>query len=229
MIVLGISLPTLITWVYFDLLSDSDPIYQKAAYAIGKGIQFLLLFAVVFIWLRKDLYADLAVRYNFAFVKLGLISGVLIGAIIVGAYFAVLVPLGLLDSVSAQAKEKLSELGASSPVAMLLIASFYAFLHSGLEEIYWRAFVFREMAKRMPSSIALLVSSIGFMAHHIIVLAKYFGYSSPLTYLCSAGVAIGGFWWGWLALKSNSLIPGWISHAIVDAAIFGVGFMLVFG
>lgn len=229
MIVLGISLPTLITWVYFDLLSDSDPIYQKAAYAIGKGIQFLLLFAVVFIWLRKDLYADFAVRYNFAIVTLGLISGVLIGAIIVGAYFAVLVPLGLLDSVSARAKEKLSELGASSPVAMLLIASFYAFLHSGLEEIYWRAFVFREMAKRMPSSIALLVSSIGFMAHHIIVLAKYFGYSSPLTYLCSAGVAIGGFWWGWLALKSNSLIPGWISHAIVDAAIFGVGFMLVFG
>lgn len=229
MIVLGITLPTLITWVYFDLLSDSDPIYQKAAYAIGKGMQFLLLFAVVLVWLRKELFADLATRCSSSFVKLGLISGVLIGAIIVGAYFAILVPLGLLDSVSAQAKEKLSELGASSPVTMLIIASFYAFLHSGLEEIYWRAFVFRELAKRMPSSIALLVSSIGFMAHHIIVLSKYFGYSSPLTYVCSAGVAIGGIWWGWLALRSNSLIPGWISHAIVDAAIFGVGFLLVFG
>jgi membrane protease YdiL (CAAX protease family) len=229
LIILGLTLPSLVTWVYFDLLSDTDSIYQKTAYACGKGLQFLLLFVVASVWLRKELFNDLAKRCSFSYVKVGVVSGVLIGVAIVGAYFVVLIPLGLLDSVSAQAKEKLSELGADSPATLLLIAGFYALVHSGLEEIYWRSFVFRELAKRMLPALAILVSSIGFMAHHVIVLAKYFSYQSPMTYVCSLGVAIGGVWWAWLALRSNSLLPGWISHAIVDAAIFGVGFLLVFG
>ncbi len=229
LIILGLTLPTLITWVYFDLLSDADSIYQKTAYAIGKGSQSLLLSIVVAVWLRKELYNDLFKTCGALHLRIGFISGILIGFVIVGAYFAVLIPLGLLDSVSAQAKEKLSDLGADSPAILLLISGFYALIHSGLEEIYWRSFVFRELAKRIPPALAILVSSIGFMAHHIIVLAKYFTYQSPMTYVCSAGVAIGGVWWAWLALRSNSLLPGWISHAIVDAAIFGVGFLLVFG
>lgn len=229
LIVLGLTLPTLITWVYFDLLSDADSIYQKTAYAIGKGSQFLLLSIVVAVWLRRELFSDLLKTCDALHLRIGFISGILIGCVIVGAYFAVLIPLGLLDSVSAQAKEKLSGLGADSPAILLLISGFYALIHSGLEEIYWRSFVFRELAKRLPSAMAILVSSVGFMSHHVIVLAKYFTYQSPMTYVCSAGVAIGGVWWAWLALRSNSLLPGWISHAIVDAAIFGVGFLLVFG
>jgi membrane protease YdiL (CAAX protease family) len=228
-IILGLALPTLITWVYFDLLSNADSIYQKTSYAIGKGSQFLLLSVVVAVWLRKELFNDLLKSCSSLYLRIGFISGTLIGFIIVGAYFAVLIPLGLLDTVSAQAKEKLSELGADSPAVLLLISGFYALIHSGLEEIYWRSFVFRELAKRIPPALAVLVSSIGFMAHHVIVLAKYFGYQSPMTYICSLGVAMGGVWWAWLALRSNSLLPGWISHAIVDAAIFGVGYLLVFG
>ena len=186
-IILGLALPTLITWVYFDLLSNADSIYQKTAYAIGKGSQFLLLSVVVAVWLRKELFNDLLKSCSSLYLRIGFISGTLIGFIIVGAYFAVLIPLGLLDNVSAQAKEKLSALGADSPAVLLLISGFYALIHSGLEEIYWRSFVFRELAKRIPPALAVLVSSIGFMAHHIIVLAKYFGYQSPMTYICSLG------------------------------------------
>jgi hypothetical protein len=40
-------------------------------------------------------------------------------------------------------------------------------------------------------------------------------------------VAIGGFFWAWLFGRENSLRSCWVSHAIIDAAIFTLGFFLV--
>ena len=41
-----------------------------------------------------------------------------------------------------------------------------------------------------------------------------------MTYLLALSVAIGGVIWASLYKRCGSLIPGWISHALVDAAIF---------
>jgi membrane protease YdiL (CAAX protease family) len=61
----------------------------------------------------------------------------------------------------------------------------------------------------------------------VLVLQLYFGWTSPLTWLFSAGVAIGGAFWAWLYNKSGSLYGPWLSHALVDAAIFAIGYDLV--
>ena len=42
--------------------------------------------------------------------------------------------------------------------------------------------------------------------------------------LASAGVFVGGVAWSWLYRRSGSIWPGYLSHAIVDAAIMGVGY-----
>jgi membrane protease YdiL (CAAX protease family) len=67
------------------------------------------------------------------------------------------------------------------------------------------------------------------MAHHVLVLGKYFGFDSPATWLFSSCVAVGGAVWAWLYNRTGSLLGPWLSHLLVDAAIFAIGFDLVRG
>jgi membrane protease YdiL (CAAX protease family) len=64
------------------------------------------------------------------------------------------------------------------------------------------------------------------MAHHVLVIGFYFGWTAPETWLFSFAVAIGGAVWAWLYHKSRSLVGPWLSHLLVDAAIFAVGYDL---
>ena len=79
----------------------------------------------------------------------------------------------------------------------------------------------------MSLSAAVVLSSIGFMAHHIILLATFFGWTSVVTYLFSIGIAIGGIAWALIYHFSGSLLGPWLSHLLVDAANFLIGFDLV--
>ena len=67
------------------------------------------------------------------------------------------------------------------------------------------------------------------MAHHVIILAAYFGGLSIMTILFSLAVAIGGAFWAWLYHRTKSLLGPWVSHAIVDAAIYLIGYDLIKG
>ena len=74
---------------------------------------------------------------------------------------------------------------------------------------------------------ALLLSSLAFMGHHVIVLAHYFPIG--LTVLFSLAVAVGGAAWAWLYHRAGSLAAPWVSHLLIDAAIMVVGYDLAFG
>jgi membrane protease YdiL (CAAX protease family) len=65
------------------------------------------------------------------------------------------------------------------------------------------------------------------MAHHTIVIGKYFGGFSIMTVLLSLAVATGGIIWAWLYERSGSLLGPWLSHALVDAGLMAVGYDLV--
>ena len=41
------------------------------------------------------------------------------------------------------------------------------------------------------------------------------------------GVAVGGGVWCWIYQRSHSLLGPWLSHALIDAAIFVVGYRLI--
>jgi membrane protease YdiL (CAAX protease family) len=162
-------------------------------------------------------------------VAIGAASGMVIGVAIIAGYLVILKPMGMMDSAKLVAIEKMRSFGADSPLLLIAIAVFYAVLHSGFEEYYWRGLVFGGLKPYCGTGTAMLISSLAFMSHHVIILAKFFGYSSIATYLMSLAVATGGLIWAVLFQRSSSLVPGWISHAIVDAAIFFVGYLLVFG
>jgi membrane protease YdiL (CAAX protease family) len=61
----------------------------------------------------------------------------------------------------------------------------------------------------------------------VLVLAKYFGYASPLTWLFTLAIVIGGAFWAWLYRRTGSLAGPWLSHALVDATIFVIGWDLI--
>ena len=67
------------------------------------------------------------------------------------------------------------------------------------------------------------------MAHHVIVLGVWFPdhvWAGVVPFsLCVAG---GGAVWAWLYERTGSVYGPWISHMIVDAAMFVVGYDLFF-
>ena len=223
-VLFGIAFPSLLTWLYFVALGENSGSLQQVAYGVGKVIQFgfpILWF--VFIQKRK-LKLRLPTRDG---LTLGIVFGLLVVAAMFLLYQFVLVPFGLFDVARAKIQEKVAGFGIGSPGAFVGLALFYALFHSLLEEYYWRWFVFGELRQKRSFMVAALVSSLGFMAHHVIVLAVYFGWSSPLTYLLAGAVAMGGFVWAWLYERTHTLYAPWISHLIVDAGIFLHGFIII--
>jgi hypothetical protein len=220
----ALCLPSAVTAVYFLILHGRGSTLQQAAFAIGKGIQFAL--PVVWIWWT----APEQIRLSRP-VKTGLLTGILFGCLVVGGmlvvYFTWIKAAAGSTLFFQQVREKLGGLAIDSVGKYILLALFYAVVHSLLEEYYWRWFVFGELRQLVSPRTAMAVSGISFMAHHVIVLGYYFGWTSPMTYLLSAAVAIGGMAWAWLYDWSRSIYSVWLSHLLVDAGIFVVGYDIV--
>jgi membrane protease YdiL (CAAX protease family) len=65
------------------------------------------------------------------------------------------------------------------------------------------------------------------MIHHTVALRIQFGWE--ITILGSLGVFLSGVVWSWCYLRYRSVWPGFVSHILADAAIFLVGWRLLFG
>lgn len=108
----------------------------------------------------------------------------------------------------------------------LAFAAYFTFINAPLEEYVWRWFVFTRCETLLPRRAAVAVAAACFTLHHIIVLRSFLPWS--LTVLGACGVFIGGAVWSWCYLRYRSIWPGYVSHAIVDAAILAVGWKLLF-
>jgi CAAX protease family protein len=217
--------PTLLTWVYFVYLAKAPAAEQQTAYGIGKAIQFG--FPAAWAWL----FSRASIGMPRATAK-GLLSGALfglaVGGGIVALYHAWLKSTPFFTAAVEPIVAKLEGFGLLSPPAFVAMGLFYAIAHSALEEYYWRWFVFGQLRQTCPLYTAVAISSLGFAAHHVLVIGWFFGWSSPATWLFSIAVGIGGAFWAWLYHRSGSLLGPWLSHLLIDAAIFAVGYDLVF-
>jgi len=223
-LIFTITFPSFLTWVYFILLAESAAGLQLAAKSLGMMIQIgFPLFWFVYVqrqqlsWIRPN--------------RDGLVIGGLLGLVIVaamfGAYQLWLKPSGAFDTAAPSVIEKVKGMGIDSTAKFAALSAFYAVLHSLLEEYYWRWFVFAQLRRATALGSAIAISALGFMAHHVIVLSVFFGWGSFLSLFFSLGVAVGGVAWAWLYHHSRSLFGPWLSHALVDAGIFLVGFEIV--
>ncbi len=230
-LLLAMTYPTLLTWIYFTALKDSPGAWQQAAFGIGKLIQFAFPALWVFVIERRQFSLERPSTRGLAWACALGIFEIAAGYTL---YFAWLKQAGVFAGPLQEMLLKLRGFGLDSRAGYVALAVGYSLVHSWLEEFYWRWFVLRELtvtsdSKKSNHAQALLISSLAFAAHHVLVLAGYFGWASPWTYFLTLFVAVGGALFGFLYLQSRSLYAAWLAHALADAVIFLIGWDLVAG
>jgi membrane protease YdiL (CAAX protease family) len=222
--------PTVLAWFYFVVLATEGQGVNpgmRLAYGVGKVVQFAFPLVCLLVFEgrlpRPTLPTWRGLEYGLGF-------GVLVAAATFLLYYAFLRHTSLLAAATVPLRSKLEQLGMDSPAGFWLLAAFLTVLHSLLEEYYWRWFVFGWLRRQVPLFAALVIASLGFMAHHVIILAVFLpGYFLSAVVPFSLCIAVGGAFWAWLYDRTGSIYAPWISHLLVDAAIMAVGYNLLFG
>jgi membrane protease YdiL (CAAX protease family) len=187
----------------------------SSIYTVCKAILYGLPFIL---WLRVSTQERPSYKCSLKWILAGLGSGALIGLLILLVWFFLLESSTDTGPLLAVVEEN----GLDGAVKFWLFGAWLCLGNSFLEEFVFRWFVdgrLRQMG--LGWNAVVPISAAIFTLHHVFVLSAYFGTS--LTVFGSVGVFIGGILWSILRLKSMSLIPGWLSHALVDLAIILIG------
>ncbi len=220
-------LPTILTWLYFIVLAHGiEPNrVQQVVYVLGKVVQFSLPVLDLLLWDRRWPGAALFARRGLG---LGLLFGVVVAGGMVLLYHFGLKGTDLLAGTDDEVRAKVHQLGIAEPVAFFAFAAFIALLHSGLEEYYWRWYGYGRLRDWLPVGWANLLAALAFTSHHVLLLAIYMpGRFWLMAVPLSACIAIGGLFWAWLYQRTGSLVGPWVSHALIDIAIFVIGWDLI--
>ena len=123
---------------------------------------------------------------------------------------------------------------AVEPVGLLdwklyVLGCFYwIFINSLLEEYVYRWFlVVKSEIICAGEKYAIVLSAMIFVVHHSIAL-YFFGFPWWANLLASIGLFIGGAIFSWLYIRYRSIWIPYITHAICDVTVFGIGAMMLF-
>lgn len=152
----------------------------------------------------------------------GAALGTAIGAVILAGYFLVGRPL--IDP--AAFREPLRAAGLGTPAAFLAGTAYWVLVNSVLEEYVWRWFTVSRFQDLVSGRAAVALSAAAFTLHHVFAMQVYL--SGLVTAVASLGIFIGGVVWSWCYVRYDSIWPGYVSHAIVDLAVFGLGHYICF-
>ena len=197
---------------------------DSPAGAVLFGASKLWLFGLPVVWLRFVDRApfSLSPPRHGGFMA-GILSGTLISSLILAMYWAMgdaLIDKRLLT-------DKLMAIGLGSRGRYLSGALYWILVNSVLEEYVWRWFCVEQCEQLLSKRVAIVCSALFFTLHHIVAMAVYFGPAALSA--CGLGVFAGGAVWSMMYIKYRSIWPGYVSHAIVDLCIFGIGAAIVFG
>lgn len=215
------SFPTLATWAYFVVLAGSPT--TKAVYAVTKVVQFAFPLAWGVLWQRRSLKLTAPSVQG---VRQGLALGAAVVAGMLALYYGYLKASPTMAGTPAEVAKKMVDFGVDSPLSFLALAAFLSLLHSLLEEYYWRWFVFGQLGRSLSFPLAAVVSSLGFMAHHVLVIGGFLKGYGPATWFFSFCVAAGGGLWAWIYRRTGTLYGPWASHVVIDAGLMWIGYDL---
>ena len=164
---------------------------------------FLLM--ILSLAINAETPARILGRVNLSMIIYGVASGLLLYAFF---YFG----FQMLKSAPflAQGVSNVYELRLSKPtyaIAVLLI-----FPIAPAEEIYWRGLIQRRLTERSNPKTGLLLGAAAYALVHLPTL-------NPILIITAL---IDGLVWGAIYQRTNSLVPGIISHVIWDILIFVV-------
>lgn len=209
------------SYLYFDLLTGT--LWASTAYMITKGL--VLFWPMLWFVLGYRCFFEKGEKSDKKTSLLwGIGSGVFILVVMLGL-FALLRDF-FVDS-KPMIEEKLFDYKITTPQIYLVVFILYSLFHAGVEEYFWRWFLFGGLKKYCTPLIAGVVSSIGFGLHHYLVIGQYLPWHMML--LLGTCVVVGGGWWCFVYHKTKSLLGAWISHVFVDLGVFGIGYCILWG
>ena len=194
-----------------------------AAYAMGK----LWLYAFPVLWLflvdrGRPSLSPMKSSETARGLGLGAGLGLLIAGLLAAVFFLYVEPR--LDA--APLRQAMIDNGLGKPWPYIAACVWLATVNALLEEYVFRWFIFEKCRSLLPISTAIVLAAVTFTVHHVIVLRAFFDW--PLAILASSGVFLGGVIWSWCYQRFGSIWPGYVSHAIVDIAIFIIGWRILF-
>lgn len=218
-VVLAMVFPSAAAWLYFRTFGGAS--WMPLLYAAAKVLQFSLPAVAWFVAGPGSWHPGR--RPGMAWT--GLATGMGMGLAVWAAWALGLRSSGLAAAAGPRVTARLDAIGVAGAGGFILLAAFLSLLHSLLEEYYWRWFVHGRLRGRLGPAAATLSSSLAFAAHHVIVVHAFTA-SVGWTLALSACVAAAGVVWARVYERSGSVVPAWISHALVDAAVLAVGYRL---
>jgi membrane protease YdiL (CAAX protease family) len=216
--------PTAAAAGYFALLSGGTMV--AVVYSASKVLQFAFPLAWVVCVQRQKVRLALPDVRSLGW---GLAFGVAAVAAGLAAYSGYFKHSPYLAQTPERIGEKVRDWGLTTPLLYWAFALFLAVPHALLEEYYWRWFACGQLRRVCPEFWAVLISSLGFMAHHVIIIRQFMPGPWGITLLFSGCVALGGAVWAVLYLRGRSLYGPWISHLLLDCGIMFIGYDLVWG
>ncbi|HIC61904.1 MAG TPA: CPBP family intramembrane metalloprotease, partial [Marine Group III euryarchaeote] len=176
----------------FLILGDSE---------LGLPI-FTFLSGVMVYFILKEVYSKEQITALFSISDRSE-AGRLILLILVLDIFVVLpihVVVTLLVFPDAEQQEVITMFEEASDTSIALLAFSVAILTPFAEELLFRGFILGMLMKRYEDTIAIVISSLIFaIAHEPIAMGLAFG---------------GGLLYGWVRVRTGSVIPGMMAHAI---------------
>jgi membrane protease YdiL (CAAX protease family) len=228
-LIFALVFPSVAGWLDYGVGTTTEAgtnVFTQIAYVVGKVIQFGL--PVVFVTLTTGRFPWPRAPDSRG-VLLGLAFGGVVAVGAIALYYVILRDTSVFSESPERIRNKLGEFGLNSPAGFVLFAVGVSIPHSLLEEYYWRWFVFGELRRRVSMSLAVALSSIAFGAFHIFPLNAYLpGHFFSAVLPFAACTAAGGAVWAWLYNRTGSVYAPWVSHFLVDASLFVIGYDLFF-
>ncbi len=150
-------------------------------------------------------------------------SGIIIAAIVLAAYA---VASGFNALAGNLVAYHAARIGMHLPALYLAGAVYWITVNSLTEEYIWRWFVFRKFETLVGSRLAVAAAALAFTAKDVVTLSGLFNW--PIVLLGAFGLFVGSTTWSCFYRRYRSIWPGYINHAIVDVAIFAIGYSLIF-
>ena len=213
LLIVGLVLP--IPLQVFSHVVQSSALVSQIAYVISK-ILFVAVPLVFWLMTREPLMIPGGTKKRFA-----IASGVIFSLII----FSILqLGINFIRPHGISIYETLSALGLTKN--FLLYSSFIIIVNSFLEEMYWRYSIFGGLKQITTNLAAMVISSLGFTAMHIMYFIGLFESVPAIVVLTIFTFAFGVFW-AWLYEKTRSIPHVWINHMLVNIPIFYIEYLII--
>ena len=153
----------------------------------------------------------------------GLITGIVMSLIILITWFLFNETLDIDEMVDILQSKGLDNIN------LYILGMFYwIFINSLLEEYVFRWFITTKSSELFRSDvIGIIFSAAMFTLHHAIAL-YLFGFIWWQTIIACFGLLSAAAIWSWLYVRFRSIWVCWLSHAICDVAVFGIGYTILF-